>query len=750
MFRAFAKFIVKWRWLIIILWIIAVPVIVKTLPSLANVTTQSNSAFLPKSSQAQHAEKLIAPFQGSNTNATLTLVVDSSSGALNPADEAAIASLEAKLKALPSISTVREQAISSDAQAEQILIGTTITGFSQNSTQVVSNIRDQFNKIAKPADLSFHLTGALAENVDDSNNNNKARNNTQTYILIFIIVLLFVVYRSILAPFITLIPAGLSLVIASPVIAESTKIGVQVSPITQLLLIVLLLGAGTDYGIFLVFRVREEMKKGREVKEAVVEALSHVGKVITFSALTVCAALLSLLLASFGFYKGLGPALAIGVGILLLSGLTLLPALIAVFGRAAYWPSKNKPVKQISIGAWGRIADRVITKPGATLVIGSIFLGALMLGLIGYKTGGFTNAAPPKNSDSAAGSAVIAAHFPAANNNPEILLLKFSKPVWNNTSLIDQTQQALSSSSLFKSISGPVSTENGLSSAKISSLYALLGPPQKLSQSSSPHLPSGVSLKDYLAYKSLSQFIDESGTTVEYYAVFKAGPWGSTAAANGIPAVRNEVSRVATSVGAVDSGVLSQDAFVYEISHTATSDLQKVVPVVLVVIGILLAILLRSLVAPLYLIITVGASYLATLGFANIVFVHLSPNSDGLSFFLPFLLFIFCMALGEDYNILVMSRIREEAHGKVSLKEAITKAIGYTGTTVTSAGIILAGTFAVLGFAGGSAEVEQIGYSIAFGILLDTFFVRTLLVPAIAVLLGKYNWWPSKLSKVKW
>jgi RND superfamily putative drug exporter len=169
--------------------------------------------------------------------------------------------------------------------------------------------------------------------------------------------------------------------------------------------------------------------------------------------------------------------------------------------------------------------------------------------------------------------------------------------------------------------------------------------------------------------------------------------------------------------------------------------------VVLIVIALLLAILLQSLVAPWYLILTVGLSYLGTLGFANIVFVHLSSNSSGLSFFLPFLLFVFGMALGEDYNILVMSRIREEAHGSVNLKTAITRAIGVTGTTVTSAGLILAGTFAVLGIVGGQSEVQQIGFSIAFGILLDTFFVRTLLVPSIAVLLGKWNWWPSALYK---
>jgi len=128
-----------------------------------------------------------------------------------------------------------------------------------------------------------------------------------------------------------------------------------------------------------------------------------------------------------------------------------------------------------------------------------------------------------------------------------------------------------------------------------------------------------------------------------------------------------------------------------------------------------------------------------------LVFVHLGGNS-GLIFVLPLLMFVFSMALGEDYNILIMSRIREEAGKHRSFNDAVAHAIGITGTTVTSAGIILAGTFAVLGIAGGSSEAQQLGFSIAFGVLLDTFFVRTLLIPSIAVLLGPWNWWPSKLS----
>ena len=746
MFKAIARFSVKFRWLIIIVWLIAIPVTAKTLPSLTSVTKSNNSAFLPSSSPSQQASNLTAPFQGKNTSTTALIVASSSSGPLTTPDMNAISELEMAVKKLPNVSLVKDQATSKDGAVQEILVGTSSSGFGNGSQQFVSNVRGTFSKVQNPGNLNFHLTGTLAEDVDSNNSNNSARNNTQIFIILFIVVLLFIVYRSLLAPLITLIPAAISLIIASPIIAESTKIGVQVSPITQLLLIVLLLGAGTDYGIFLVFRVREELRRGHEPKEAVVQALSKVGEVITFSALTVSSALLSLLLASFGFYKGLGPALAIGIGVLLVAGLTLLPALLTVFGKAAFWPVKNRPVKTQKIGVWGRVADRVIAHPVITLIIGTILLGSLITGLIGYKTGGFNDTGPPSKSDSAIGSQIIAEHFPAASNNPQELLLKFNRPVWSDFNVVSKAQQQLASDSVFKSISGPINSGGtALSAADISTLYKSLGPPNLLPEGTST--PVDISPQQYQAYRSIAQYISPNGETIQFDALLTAGPSGSTAASQAVPAVRSALASTANSIGATDNGLVSQDAFIYDISHISTDDLYKIVPVVLIIIAVLLAILLRSLVAPWYLILTVGLSYLATLGFANIVFVHLSPNSSGLSFFLPFLLFIFGMALGEDYNILVMSRIREEAHDDVTLRAAITKAVGFTGTTVTSAGLILAGTFGVLGIVGGGGEVQQIGFSIAFGILLDTFFVRTLFVPSIAVLLGKWNWWPSKLYR---
>jgi RND superfamily putative drug exporter len=238
------------------------------------------------------------------------------------------------------------------------------------------------------------------------------------------------------------------------------------------------------------------------------------------------------------------------------------------------------------------------------------------------------------------------------------------------------------------------------------------------------------------------------GQTVQFETGLKAGDPSTTAAMNAIPAVRAKAAAVAGSIGAADYGVGGEAPAIYDISSISNSDLATVIPIAIVVIGILLALVMRSLVAPLYLILSVGLSYLAALGLSVLLFVEIAGDG-GLVFFLPFLMFIFLLALGEDYNILVMSRIREEAQ-RLPLKEAVSRALVATGTTVTSAGLVLGGTFSVFAIVGaqqGSTQFRDVGAGLALGVLMDTFLVRTLLVPSTVVLLGRWNWWPSAMSR---
>jgi RND superfamily putative drug exporter len=235
---------------------------------------------------------------------------------------------------------------------------------------------------------------------------------------------------------------------------------------------------------------------------------------------------------------------------------------------------------------------------------------------------------------------------------------------------------------------------------------------------------------------------------VLYETGLKAGDPGTTQAMNSIPSLRTAVTAVAKSVGASDYAVGGEAPALYDISSISNSDLQRVIPIAILAIGVLLAIVLRSLVAPLYLIASVGISYLAALGLSVLVFIKLG-NSGGLVFFMPFLMFIFLLALGEDYNILMMTRIREEARN-LPLRGAVARALSATGSTITSAGLVLAGSFLVLTVVAGrgssGSQVRDIGLGLALGILMDTFLVRTLLVPSTVVLLGRWNWWPSRMS----
>jgi RND superfamily putative drug exporter len=249
----------------------------------------------------------------------------------------------------------------------------------------------------------------------------------------------------------------------------------------------------------------------------------------------------------------------------------------------------------------------------------------------------------------------------------------------------------------------------------------------------------------YRANRAEAQFISPDGHTVQFFTTLAAGDPTSATALHAVPDIRTTVQRVATAGGATANGVLGRAPVAYDVSSTSDSDLAKIVPIVLVLIALLLALVMRSAVAPLYLVASVALSFATSLGLAVLIFVIIG-GQGGLNFVLPFLMFIFLMALGEDYNILVMSRIREEAHHQ-PLRPAIATALNATGTTVTSAGIILAATFLVAGFTGNSDQVRQLGVAIGIGVLLDTFLVRTLLVPSVVALLGRWNWWPSALAR---
>jgi putative drug exporter of the RND superfamily len=746
-FGGIGSFAVKFRWLVIILWVVAAVGVPRALPSLSSVTQGNNANFLPASSPSEQALQLAAPL-GASTLTPVPVVAASAQGPLTPADQAWLSRLEHDLGQVPTVAKVRDLGRSPDGQAAQLQVLSTVSGGGSGSglTTLVNDMRATISRDGPPPGLSVHLAGAVAINVDQQSKSGSTDSEIQFLSLAFIMVLLLLVFRALLAPLVTLIPAFFAVLISGPLVAEAAHHGLKVSPLAQILLIVLVLGAGTDYGLFLVFRVRENLRGGLDKKQAVIAAVERVGESITFSAATVVAALLSLLFATFEFYSNLGIPLAIGIVVMLLAGLTLLPALLSVFGRAVFWPSKTQAGTG-KAGVWGRVAVRIVSRPAATLITGLVVFGGLAIAVTAYTPSGFggnTNA--PAGTDSAAGSAILSAHFPNTSANPTNIIYRLRQSAWTDPQVLATAQRQLTVSGLFTGITGPLNPNGGqLTAAQLTSLHEKLGPPQLLPPA--PPAGAAVSPVAYQLYRAEGLYVSPDGRTVQFETGLRAGDASTTAAMNAIPAVRATAAAVMHDIGALDYGVGGQAPAIYDISSISNSDLLHVIPIAIVVIGILLALVMRSLVAPLYLIVSVGLSYLAALGLSVLLFVDLAGDG-GLVFFLPFLMFIFLLALGEDYNILVMSRIREEAQ-LLPLREAVSRALVATGTTVTSAGLVLGGTFSVFAIVGaqqGSSQFRDVGAGLALGVLMDTFLVRTLLVPSTVILLGRWNWWPSKLG----
>jgi putative drug exporter of the RND superfamily len=736
-----ARFVIRFRYFIIAFWIVAGVLCIALFPSLGSAVNTDNSSFLPASSPSVHALNLAAPFQPTN-DTTGTLVVLGKSK-LSSSDQQAITSLQNKIAKDSHVVSVSDQGQSKDGRVDKAQVIFNVQTSSTDASPTVAAVRSTMSGFNLPSGLSSYLTGQLPSAVDNQDSQAHAQKLTEDLSVLIILVMLIIVFRAVAAPLVTLVPAIWVLLMSGAIIAEISKAGLQVSTITQTMLTVLLLGAGTDYGLFFIMRVREEMADGASPHRAIEQAGRYVGESITFSAGTVIVALVTLLLASFGLYSGLGPALALGVFLMLLAALTLLPALLAVFGRAVFWPRPVRPAKRE--GTYAKLADTVIAHPVITLVCGVVFLAALGVFTFGYTSSGFGGQTTgPDGSQSAHGTTVLNDHYPPAVANPTQVLLVWKSSVWKNLAQPSNAENDLAKKSVFASVSGPFDPNGSkLTPSQLSSLYSELGPPGKLPATEPAGTP--VPADQYALYRAEAQFISPDGKTVQYYTSLKAGSPSSTAALNATPAVRSAVTSVQHSAGAVDSGASGLAPASYDVSSVSQSDLAEIVPVVIVLLALLLGLLLRSAIAPLYLVATVLLSYFAALGLSVLIF-QVGAGDSGLNFVLPFLLFIFLMALGEDYNILVMSRIREEAHTS-PLRAAVRTACHHTGPTVTSAGLILAATFAVAGVTGATSQIKQLGTAIALGVLIDTFLVRTLMVPAIVVLCRRWNWWPSRLSR---
>ncbi len=485
---------------------------------------------------------------------------------------------------------------------------------------------------------------------------------------------------------------------------------IKLSGQSQGILSILVIGAATDYSLLLVARYREALEHEESRWTAIVQAWKAAFEPILASGATVILALLCLLFSDLNSNKSLGPIAAIGIVFSLLSALTLLPTLLAVFGRAAFWPfrpvyagghpheHKHSDEERIAgldgiRGVWRRVGALIAHRPRLTWIVSFVLLAACALGLTQLKANGVEQTdLVLSQSDAADGQKVLAKHFDAGSGAPVLIVATEADG---------------------EAVRAAAETNDGIATATV---YTGGGRPASAGGTAAPAV-----VKD---------------GRVLIQATLKAQP-DSAAAEQVVRDLRRDLPSTDSSV--LVGGVT---AIALDTTDTAQSDLMKIIPIVLLVILLVLMLLLRSILAPVLLIASVVLSYAAALGVSALVFDHLFhfPGADAT---VPLFGFVFLVALGVDYNIFLMTRVREESL-RIGTRPGILRGLGMTGSVITSAGVVLAATFAALAVIP-ILFLVQIAFIVAFGVLLDTVLVRSLLVPALSYDLGRAIWWPSKL-----
>jgi putative drug exporter of the RND superfamily len=669
------------KWLVIGFWVVVVAVLYPLSGKLTGAEKNDASAWLPASAESVKVLDVQSRFQ--SPNVFPGAVVYYRASGLTAADRAKAAADARKFAGLHG--AVPGQAVgpiaSADGKAMQTLVAVNVG--KQGWNGAIAPV-DSMRAIARSGanGLTTHVTGVLG-NAADNAKVYKGITSTLLYAaLAVVIVILLITYRS---PVLWLLP-----VISSVVALISTEAvvyllaahaGLTVNEESQGILDVLVFGASTDYALLIVARYREELRRHDRRLAAMAEALRRAGPAIIASGSTVIIALLMLSFAQLGSTKGLGPVLAIGVGVGMLAMLTLLPALLVIFPRGIFWPYKPTygSAEPTTRGLWARVGWAIAPRARLVWITTAVILGILALGLTTLKASGLTNAQSFRgHPDSVTGETVLAAHFPAGAGEPVIV--------------IGSPAAAAPLRAAFAATPGIAHVTPPITRAGYAYLQGTLTSP-----------PDGRA-----AY-----------TTIDLARARVQAVPGTHALVGGTTAVNLDVARA------------------------SAHDRNLLLPLILAVVFIILAILLRALVAPLVLTATVVLSFAAALGVSAFFFNHVF-GFGGADTTFPLLVYVFLVALGIDYNIFLMTRVREEAHRSDTRHGAIA-GLAATGGVITSAGFVLAGTFAALATIP-ATFLTELGFAVAFGILLDTIVVRSVLVTALNLDVGRWMWWPSKLA----
>jgi RND superfamily putative drug exporter len=692
LFERLARFTVAHPWRIIAAWVIATAVIVPFAPSLASVSSSDQASFLPSSYESVRAEKLVEKaFPGSSGSSAIFIVERSDGHRLTPSDRREIGGLAARLQneGIESVARVTTNLRLSSPNGKAQLVNVAFAGSAQDGSvqRAVTTLRDRADSILRKSSLRAGLTGEAAIQVDANGSFGTAEKIVFVATIVLILAMLLAVFRSPIAAVFPLASIGLVYLLTTKALASLAQtLGFRLDESTSSLLIVVLFGIGTDYILFLLFRYRERLGKGDDSEIAIAHSVTRVGHAIASSGLVVMAAMLALILSDFGSFRNMAPGFLLSVGTMLIASLTLVPAVLKLLGPRVFWPSKRwqRAPRGRIYPALGRLISR---RPALTAIVSGAVLLGLASGVAYFKSNYDVTGSLPSNTKSAKAIGQLDRAFPAGSLNPTQILVNSEQP-------LDEADLA--------PIVSRVERVSGVASV----------------------VPAGFSPNRHTAEVDVS---------------LQANPSSQTA----MSLVSGPIKAAATAAAGAGRTVLigGESMSLADVSHATDRDYAVVYPFAAGLILLILAVLLRSVIAPVYLLLGVGLGYTATLGASVHVFQGLQGHS-GLLFMMPILVYLFVVAVGTDYNILLTTRLREEIVAGASPRRAAALAVEHGGPTVASAGLILAGTFGSLMLTRVSL-LSEIGFAVASGIVLVAIVMASIFIPSVAALLGRFVWWPG-------
>ncbi|MBX9362586.1 MMPL family transporter [Streptomyces sp. WAC04114] len=679
------------KWLVLVFWVVVLVVAAPLAMKLTDAQDNDAASWLPGSAESTQVLQISEDFRPEQIPA---VVIYARESGLTAQDRAVIAEDVRQLKQLSDHGIIGEQTRGPvfdrqvDPRAAQVFVPILMDeeGWERISP-AVDSIRDD---VGTGSDgMTVHITGPGGTSADFAEAFEGIDSTLLFAAMAVVIVMLLITYRSLTLLVVPLVAVVCALFTAQALIYLLAEHGgLTVNGQSAGILTVLVFGAGTDYALLLVARYREELRRHEDRHEAMALALHRAGPAVIASGATVVLSMLVLLAAEMNSTSGLGPVAAIGVAVALVAMMTLFPALLVIFGRWIFWPvvphyGSPDPTER---GVWARTGRRIARRPRMIWAVTALALAVCSLGLIQLRAEGIGNAdAFTGKPDSITGQEVSARYFPAGSGDPLVIVSNQAQAV--------QVGRAVA------------------------------GTPGVVPQSLG--LPPGTR------------------PAFEGKVLFEAtmtAPADSEAAKQTVERVRDAVHAVRNADARVGGGT----AALLDMDKATTHDNMLIIPLVLVVVLLILCGLLRALIAPLLLIGTVILSFTAALGISALAFRYVFDYA-GESTDFPLFVFVFLVALGIDYNIFLTTRIREEA-ARQGTRPGVVTGLAATGAVITSAGLVLAGTFAALGTLP-MVGFAEIGFTVALGVLIDTFIVRSVLVTALFLDVGPKVWWPHRLAR---